>query len=111
MPENLRTTIAQLIQRVDAIESTIGVSTRSIDHGQGHDRRLSKSELARRWSVSTRSIDRAREADPNFPTGVRDYAGGPLFWWLSQITRYERERAVRVEQLPPRDDRRKRRAQ
>ena len=56
------------------------------------DQRLSKPMLARRWGVSSRTIDRRREA-PDFPTpeivNLRPY------WWMSRIIAYERKCAAR----------------
>ena len=49
--------------------------------------------------MSTRSVDRAREKDPEFPPGEQDYASGPVYFWLRAIVRYERKRALRTEQL------------
>ena len=107
--ESLKQTVARLTDeltrvcaRLDLVEVKIGHNGGPpLDDEPTDDRRLSKRKLAQRWGVSTRSVDRARE-DDDFPAPERDFAGGPLFWWLSEIVRYERKRAARVENPFPR---------
>jgi hypothetical protein len=92
-----------VLARLDSIESRIAHNGGPpLDDEPTEDRRLSKRKLAERWAVSTRSIDRAREDDPDFPAPERDYPGGPTYFWLSAIKKYERQRAARIEQPFPR---------
>jgi hypothetical protein len=84
-------------ERLFAVELTI-----ERDHyNQKHRQRLSKGKLAKRWSVSTRTVDRGREEDTDFPPAEQDRPGGPVFFWLDDVMRYERQRAARVHQLIP----------
>jgi hypothetical protein len=92
-----------VIARLDSIESRISHNGGPpLNDEPTEDRRLSKRKLAERWAVSTRSIDRAREDDPDFPAAERDHASGPVFFWLSAIKKFEKRRAARAEQPSPR---------
>jgi len=104
MSETIKATLARLEARLDNVESMIGHNNGgpTLDDAPVEDRRLSKRKLAERWGTSTRSVDRARKEDREFPAPERDYPGGPTYWWLSKIVRYERKRAARVQQPYPR---------
>jgi hypothetical protein len=108
--ESLKQTVARLTAELSRVSLRLDLVEVKIGHNGGpplddeptEDRRLSKRRLAQRWGTSTRSVDRAREGDPDFPAPERDYAGGPTYWWLSAIQKYERRRAARIEQPFPR---------
>jgi len=96
---SIETALADIVERLDRVERIIAQNGGPLLDDGEDDRRMSKPELARRWDVSTRSVDRAREKDPEFPRGEQDYASGPVYFWLRAIVRYERKRALRTEQL------------
>src|SRR5262245_7915903 len=107
MPESFKTALTRVedelssvLARLATIESRIGGPP--LDDEAADDRRLSKRQLALRWSISTRGVDRRRADNSKFPAAVRDYPGGPTYYWLSAIKEYEKQRAARVTHPHPR---------
>jgi hypothetical protein len=100
MSTSIKAMLDQLTKRLDAIENMIGHNRGPPLDDEQEDRRLSKRQLAERWNVSTRKVDRGREEDPEFPPAERDREGGPVFFWMSDIVRYEKQRAARTQRLP-----------
>ena len=86
---------AELSHRVAALEERMSDITplEATDVPIAADECLSKRKLAKRWDTSTRTIDRRRATDPDFPPAI--VVNDHIFFWLSAIVRYERARAAR----------------
>jgi hypothetical protein len=90
--------IRELIARVTALEVHVGIGHSPPEPVLSRipttttDQRLSKPALARRWGVSSRTIDR-RRVEVGFPAA--EIVNLRPYWWLSKIIAYERACAAR----------------
>ena len=76
-----------IMQRLDALEAALKIAPARART------QLTKSEVARRYSESERSVDRRRDkakrGASKFPLPVMDENGRPK-WWLDELEAYER---------------------
>jgi hypothetical protein len=91
--------LSRIIERLDKIETTLGLSPNSPTDPCLDDERLSKARVARRYGTSTRGIDREREraqrGESDFP--LPEVVNGRCWWWLSKLRAYDQRQASKPD--------------
>jgi hypothetical protein len=92
--------IARVLARLDALEAAVGIGHNEPSLDDEHDRKLPTVEVAARYSVTTRTVERwSEDAELGFPAPI--WINRRKFWSLNALRFFDRERARMGMRLKP----------
>lgn len=109
------TLFEELLARIGALETAVGIGSKTSELSPANDVRLSKGATAKRYGVSPKTVERMR-ANPTLGFPQPTIVNNRWWFWLSELQAFDRMRArapfkpVRPPQLPKSPPRRSKKA-